>query len=361
MSLWLIRTTTGIIEYALCDGQGGIYAPDLCAGNKIYKEEIDEIGHFFYEPSHDLLVSYIKTRQKAWPGWAAYRYEWNPETGAFIKRTWCGILPISYPNHAGLGSFGKVFTTSNLAHIISEVPWDTLAWASPRWTIDPTTWTPARLFQYALVNLQDGLIVGVVDRNLETWDISGTPTMQGTLRLPNLLGYLCMESREICWVITRDGLILKANYKDTPPRWEMLSSVQDPSPDTLNYFMAWDQKRGRLVVLRQRPDAEDGTCQCQFEFYKPLVKIINITDPVPVSRHRAGDVVEFVAHLYGATGEGVTPYRVRGRLQAPAAGTLLRSEATSGLNGAISLVFQAPADVEEDTIILETTINDGAL
>ena len=147
MSLWLIRTTTGIIEYALCDGQGGIYAPDLCAGNKIYKEEIDEIGHFFYEPSHDLLVSYIKTRQKAWPGWAAYRYEWNPETGAFIKRTWCGILPISYPNHAGLGSFGKVFTTSNLAHIISEVPWDTLGMGQPQvdnrpYDLDPCTIIP---------------------------------------------------------------------------------------------------------------------------------------------------------------------------------------------------------------------------
>ena len=49
---------------------------------------------------------------------------------------------------------------------------------------------------------------------------------------------------------------------------------------------------------------------------KPLVKIVGMTDPVPVGRHRAGDMMEFVAHLYGSAGEGVTPYRVIGSLQA---------------------------------------------
>jgi hypothetical protein len=362
MSLWPIKTVTGIMEYELCQGNDGFYNAVLCTPPRIYRETLLQLASFFYEPSNDHLVGFMTFQQKAWPGWGAWRYEWSAETGEFIKRTWCGIWPIAYPKHAGLGSYNKIFCVFSSGPQISDVPWDTLYWADGTWLVDTSTWVPEPHFVQALVNLQDNLVVGVKDWNLEVWDISGTPTLIKALRLPNTLGYLCMESREICWVITKDGLILKANYKDPSPRWEMLSSVQpDDHPDTYNFLMTWDPKRGRLVVLRQRHDAEDGANQCQFEFYRPLVKIIGMTDPVPVNRHRAGDLVEFVAHLYGNAGEGVTPYRVIGSLVAPAQGTLLRAEASSAVNGAVSLLYQAPAESGEDTLILAASINDGAL
>jgi hypothetical protein len=361
MSLWPINIATGIIEYDLCDGGTGIYAPDLCVDPKIYQESITDIGHFFYEPSNDRLVAYLLTRKKAWPGWDAFRYEWSAETGALIRRTWVGVGASHYANHAGVGSFNKIFTTWKPDARITEVPWNDLTgWASPMWSIDPSTWTPSRAFTHAVVNLQDNLIVGVpFGPSIEIWDISGTPTLRAALQLPNPLGYLAYESRETCWAITQTGLILKANYKENPPRWEMLSSVQDPSPDALNYFITWDRKRERLAVLRQRPDATDGACQCQLEFYRPLVRVANMTDPVPVSRHRCGEVVEIVAHLYGTAGEGITPYRVTASLQAPAGGTLLRSEGISTVNGAVSFIYKAPDVIGEETVILEATINDG--
>ncbi len=364
MSLWPIKTVASDFGYILYDGReitglGGLYNAYLITPPRLYENRVFTIGNFFYEPSNDRLVAYAFFEKIVWPGWDALRSEWDPETGALVKQTYCGYGPLYFSGRAGLGSYNKMFAA--VGNKINEVPWDTLVWVSPMWTINPQTWTPPASILQAVVNLQDSLIAGVEDWFLKVWDISGTPALRSSLRLPNTLGSLAYESREICWVITKDGLILKANYKNNPPRWEMLSSVQDPCPDALKYFIAWDQKRGRLVVLRQRPDAEDGSCQCQFEFYRPLVKIVGLTDPVPVNRHRAGDLVEFVAHLYGDAGEGVTPYRIIGSLQAPAQGSLLRAESSSAWNGAISLLYQAPVTDGEDTLILEASINDGAL
>jgi hypothetical protein len=343
---------TGILEYELCPG--GVYNPYLCTPPRIYKESIKSIGHFFYNPSSDHLVAFALMDQAAWPGWNALRIEWKAGTGEFVSREWCGIWAISWHRNATLGSYNKIFDSDVLGH--PEEVDQYLNNSAPMWRRDDL------VLAHPIVNLQDNLIAGVNDWSLLVYDLTtAPPTLKTSLRLPNTLGYLCMESREICWVITRDGLILKANYKRNPPRWEMLSSVQNPSPDALNYFVTWDTKRSRLAVLRHRPEAEDGACQSQFEFYQPIVKIAGLTDPVPVSRHHAGDIVEFVAHLYGTAGEGVTPYRILGSLAGPPQGSLIKAEGSTSWNGSVSLLYQAPALSGEDTLILETSINDGAL
>jgi hypothetical protein len=260
-----------------------------------------------------------------------------------------------------MGSFNKIYTTWNSSTQVSEVSWDYLYPPIGGWSVDPATWNPSTILRYALVNREDNLIAGVGSWYLEVWDISGTPTRRALLRLPYTLGYMCWESRNILWVITKTGIICKADYKRNPPRWEMMSKVQDPSPDAINYLIAFDTKRNRVVVLRQRPDAEDGSCQCQLEFYWPLVKILGLTDPVPVGRHRAGDKTEFVTHLYGDTGEGVPPFVVRAVLRPPAQGTLLKKESTSQVNGAVSFLYEAPPMAGQDEITVSAEINDGTL
>lgn len=364
MSLQLIQTVTGIINYALYDGVSpATYCPYLIVPPRLYSESINSLGvkNFFYNPSTDRLVGFVGYDQIAWPGWSVSRYEWDAETGEIISKESSGIWAIAWHKGAGLGSYNKTFDLDVAGHP-EEVDPLTLTWTSPLWKRNDIT-----LSRCAMVNLQDNLLVGINDWFLLVYDLSTSPpTAKASMRIPALPGYLCMESREICWVITHDGLILKANYKNDPPRWEMLSGVQRTYEDAINYLSAWDTKRGRLVVLCQRADAEDGACQCLFEFYKPLVKIVGLTDPVPVGRHRGGDITEFVAHLYGSAGEGVTPYRIIGSLQPEAKGGLLRAEGTTTLNGAVSLLYQAPASVEElesvsETIILETSITDGAL
>jgi hypothetical protein len=364
MSLWLIETISPIFSYNLWDGiihplPGQHYNDWLITPPRIFDENINSIKHFFYEAGGDRLVAFMLFNIYHWPGWACWRYEWNAGDGSFIRRVAAGITAYAWANHAGAGSYNHIYTTYNANTKIHEVPYNTL-WPDDAhmWWINPYTWNPKTVFNHAVVNREDNLIAGVGTWDLEVWDISGTPVRIGKMRLPNILGYMSYENQKLLWIITKDGLIAKANYQI--PRWEMLSSVQNPAPDAINYFCAFDSKRKRLAVLRQRPDAVNGQCQCQFEFYRPLIKVEEngLTDPVPVTRILAGDSARFVAHIHGTQGEGITPYPVDAALQVPVQGEVLSPVATSELNGVVTFRYKGPDfGGVQDTLILTTTIS----
>jgi hypothetical protein len=366
MSLQFVKTAGPIINYREYTAEaaypfGAHYNPGLVTPPRHYLESVSSISHFFYEPSNDYLVAYITFTQDPWPGWSTARFCWQAEDGSFVERSGAGIIGMAWTCHAAMGSYNKIYTTWNSGSTIDEIKWDTLGKPEGGWSINPWNWNPQTLFRYAVVNREDNLIAGVGSWNLEVWDISGPPSRRALMRLPYTLGYLTYQSRNILWVITSTGIICKANYKLNPPRWEMMSKVQDPTPDALNYLAAWDPKRARLAVLRQLPDDLDGSCRSRFEFYRPLVKVAGLTDPVPVGRHRAGDKLEFVAHLYGDAGEGITPYKIHASLNAPALGTLLGPETATGRNGAASFFYQAPAaGGGTERLRLDVDIQDGA-
>lgn len=356
MALYPVAAVSPCLSYNLWNGVQPqyLYNPYLIAPPRIYAEEISGIAQFFYEPGNDLLVAYIMMNIIDWPGWAVYRYTWQAETGAFKEKVKKSVW-LAWINHAGNGSLNKIFTTRRDGSLIQEVTWDSLAYQGG-WQADPSAWNPSTLFNYAVVNLQDGLLAGVSSWSLDIWNISGTPSLKGSLRLPNTLGYLAYEDRRHCWITTKDGMVAKANYRI--PRWEMLSAVQDPSPDAINYLCAFDTRRKRLAVFRQRPNAADGACRCQLEFYRPIYRVAGLTDPVPVSALRAGERVRFVSHLYGDAGEGVAGYMVNAALEAPALGEVLTPRGAAELNGAITFRYQAPAP-GQDTLQLSAMITDG--
>jgi hypothetical protein len=339
-------------------GIGGIiYHPELIVPPRIYGESLAYCRHFYYERGGDRLVGWAMFDTVQWPGWACWRYEWDAGSGALLSRTAASLFTLTYTGKAGLGSYGSIYITRNTDLKIWEVPWDTLWPTAGLWSIAPQTWTPARIFTHAVVNRENSLIAGVAGAVLEVWDIAGTPALRGSLRLPQSLGYMAYEDRDNLWIITSGGLVAKANYRLYPPRWEMLSSVQDPTADALAYLCAFDTKRKRLAVFRQRPDALDGACQCQIEFYQPLWAVTGLTDPVPVSIPRVGERVQFVAHLHGERGEGVTPYSVEGALTVPALGRLLDLRSGTALNGAAGHRYEALA-LGEETLTLTATVTD---
>jgi hypothetical protein len=363
MSLYPIKTTAPAFQFTPYTGE--LPAPSrynnyLVTPPRIYQEEVDRVQHFFYEPGSDQLVAYIWFKTYFWPGWGLYLYEWDANTGDFVRRT-AVSWSIVYPNHAGVGSYGKIYTTWNYDSTVSEVKWGDLHKPTNGWSIDPSTWTPTRTFFLAVVNREDNLLAGVHSLDLEIWDISGTPARQASLRCPETPSYMCYEDRQRLWIITQGGLIAKANYQKA--RWEMLSSVQNPSSDAQAYLCAFDTLRNRLAVFRARPAAADGACQCQLEFYRPLIKVASdgLTDPVPTASLRCGKKITFVAHLHGDRGEGLPSYVVKAALPSPALGTLLNSCATTELNGALEINYQAPAAAGEDTLQLSATITDGEM
>jgi hypothetical protein len=356
MGLWPLSALAPCLSYHPWGGMAYPYNPYLVTPPRIYDEAIRSISDFFYEPGNDILVAFMQFDINAWPGWAAYRYKFNADTGAFIERQAASIYTMAWHNHAGVGSCNTIFTTMRSSTTIHQVPWDTLTPQAGMWQADPHTWNPASTYNFALVNLIDGILAGVSSWNLDLWNLNPTPRLRLSMRLPDTLGYLAYEDRNNLWLITHGGLVAKANYR--LGRWEMLSTVQNPSPDAINYLCAFDTRRKRLAVFRQRPDAADGACQCQIEFYRPLCRVGLLTDPVPVSPLRAGEKVRLVAHLVGDSGEGIGGYLVNAELLDPAQGECLTPVAGTELCGAVTFRYRAPA-AGTDTLKISATVTDG--
>ena len=139
MALWPIKAISPCITYELWDGVRHPpfeYNTWLITPPRIYDEAINNISHFFYEPSNDTLVAYITFYTYHYPSWACYLYRWNAETGAFLGRQTASIFAAAWANHAGVGSYNHIYTTMKTGSQIYEVPWDTLQWQrmSQAWT-----------------------------------------------------------------------------------------------------------------------------------------------------------------------------------------------------------------------------------
>ena len=312
-------------------------------------------------PGSDRLIFHTWLDKTAWPSWDVKRYEFDAATGALVGDafgTWTGIWGPINSNHPTMGSFGKVYTCRNSETKIREVTYEGLDPVSGGWWVDPYTWSPKSIYTYAIVNQIDNLLVAGANWTLDCWrNISTTPERFATLRLPNVISSICYESRKYCWVITVDGVILKANY--LIPRWEMISTVQNPSGDTLKYLIAFDTKRNRVVVLRIRPDATDGACQIQLEFYYPMVKPAYLTQPVPVSSLRSGGRVLMAANLIGDAGEGLTPYTVTGAMVDPVEGYLVTPFSGTEMNGRVCFQYQARDQACTETLQLSVTVEEA--
>jgi hypothetical protein len=369
MSLWKLKTVSPAFDYTLW---GGIvptyhYNDYLVTPPRIYQEELrssDPVSHFFYEPSNDYLVLFVWFNTYAYPGWKFHRLTFAAATGDLVEDvsvSWAAV----WTNAGSVGSYNKIYATMNSSTKIYEVSWKTAAPPTGAWYIDPAAWSPSTIFARAVVNREDNLIAGIGTWDLDIWDISGTPAKQASMRLPqagNVSGaYMTYEDRKRLWIVTPSGLLLKANY--AVPRWEILSSVDTPGEDDIGYAIAFDTKRKRLVLFRQKTNASDGACRCTFEFYRPLINVEadGLTDPVPVQPVRCGQKTIFLAHLHGVSGEPVSPYTIAGALQDPAAGSLNSSKGGTNLNGGVSFNYQAPETPGTDTLELSCSYTDDEM
>lgn len=369
MSLWPVQTISPCITYrsGTCvppPGPASGYNKYLLTCPRSYRETVLPTlsAGFFYAPGVDRLIYHTALNKVEWPSWDAKRYEFDAATGALVGASsgeWVGIWGIAYTKNATAGSLGKIYACFASNTKIQEVSYSSLQPVAGGWWVDPyKNWNPKSIYQYAMVNQIDNLMVAAQNWTLDLWrNISTTPERWATLRLPNVISSICYESRKYCWVITVDGVILKANY--LIPRWEMISTVQDPSADTLKYLITFDSKRNRVVVLRIRSDAADGACQIQLEFYYPMVKPATLTQPVPVTSLRSGNRVLLAANLIGDAGEGLTPYTVTGAMAPPVEGYLVTPFSGTEMNGRVCFQYQAPDIACTETLQLSVTVEEA--
>jgi len=343
------------------------YGQTLLACPRRYEQDTASVANFFYEPGADKYIAHILLHAAYWPSWDARRYEFSAEDGAWLNRdsvlsrsddSWIGIWGAAYTQNATLGSFSKIYACRNCEYYIREVLASCGEPVAGGWAVNPYTWNPKSIYRFAVVNRYDNLLVGASSWTLDMWrNIGATPERYATLRLPNVLNALTYESKKYCWAITQDEVILKADYQI--PRWEMISTVQNPTSDTKAYRIAFDTKRKRIAVFRHRQDAADGACQNQLEFYYPMVNAGQLTQPVPVTSLRAGNRIILAAHLIGDAGEGLTPYTVEGELLAPVEGRLTTPFSNTELNGRVCFQYQAPDEACEETLKLDVTVEES--
>lgn len=377
MSLWHIRTVSPCMEYidhgsCFPTPPSGWYQGQLWYNGRLvtcprhYRQTVTDVPHFFYEPGDDKLIAHILLATTYWPGWDARRYEFSAETGEWLNRdsvlnreddSFIGIWGAAWTHHATMGTYNKIYACRKTETAIREITWRTAEPVENGWWVNPYTWNPQSVYNFAVVNRVDNCLAGVSSWTLDCWrDITGTPKLFGKLRLPNTLTYLAYESRRNCWGITRDGIIVKADYQI--PRWELISTVQNPTPEAKGYAITFDTKRKQVVVFRWLPDAEDGACRNQLEFYYPVAKATLLTQPVPVNPLKGGEQITLVSHLVGDAGEGITPYTIEGELEPPEEGYLLTPVSGTGFNGRAAFVYQAPYETCTETLKLTAHIEE---
>jgi hypothetical protein len=370
MALTLLGSQTPCFNYHPFDpviprGSWNSYGYDPSHPPK-FDERLNRITGFYYWPGSgggslsagDYFIAPVWFDQCDWPGWGTGLLAWDAATGKYAGR-----LPLSFWNMVFYGGAtatenGQIFAVNTYGGqwTLQQVQGDTLDAAA--WSFDLKTLPPinSQLLSIGFYNRRRNLLVGCgASCGLSIWDLSSPIALQGRLQPPNSVAYLSYEDQENVWLVTVDGLVAKANYRDAL-RWELLSAVEAPAPETRGYFCAWDPARKRLVILRWLPDATDGTCRLQLEFYRPLYVATLLTDPVPVTSLQAGGKIDFVAHLIGDAGEGVSPYNVAAALGGTPAGVLQTPQAATELNGAVAFHYQAPNEACSEVLNLSIDV-----
>lgn len=369
MSLWPVGVASPCMQYI--PRAGGcvneippgmfFYHPELIICPKKYIQGKFRAKHFYYDQGADQYRAIFLGDLAGWPGWDARRIDFEASTGMAIgdpsKAPFVGVWGTAWTGLSVIGSYGQLWGIDPLAvfHTLNPL---TMEPAAGSIAIDTRTWTGRPQYSCAVVNTMDDFFAGVSSWVVDCWEGMLTPqrVRVGRLRLPNVLGWMTYESRNYCWFVTKDGFILKADYRI--PRWEMISKVQPSAEAAVGYACAFDTKRKRLAVLRMLNDAADGACRHQIEFYYPMVKPAFLTKPVPVTSKRAGRRVVLVANLVGDAGEGITPYTVDAEMVAPVEGRLVTPFSGTELGGRVSFQYQAPDEACEETIKLTTTVEE---
>lgn len=352
MSLWPIKTTTPFPPYE--DDEVGLYA-----GFPTFS-----IHRFVHDLSNDVLVTGVAILLTDLSSIRIYNYFFDADTGNFKERVrvmTSAYLLTNWISPWANGSFGKVYGVSQVPYPKELMEIDLSAWnyADGGWYSGHfADWSPAPDIYVATICRETGILVGTVGSDVQIWDLNSTPTKTGELRVPGVTQSIGYESKDCVWMITQEGIIVKMRYSVTPPRWEMLSSVQNPSEDAVGYYICFDSLRNRVAVLRLKEDV-DRQNPSQIEFYRPLIKADALTDPVPVTKLAGGRDAYFIGHLHGVCGEGLSAYNVQAALRSPVEGSLLSKVACTTLNGAFMFKYRPPNAIYSGALELSAEISDG--
>ena len=235
------------------------------------------------------------TRQRFWPGWARYRWEFDAETGAFVRRT---DTPGSYhANDVYQGAGGEVWLNLDTGPLQLLGP----DYQPSGVQLLPATYG-AITFRAVLVDRARNRIIMTpnVDSIIEVRALD-TGALLHSVIPPSRPRDICHEEGSRCYVLTDTRDVLLLDYMTG--RW--MGAVKLTGISGANARIAWDKRYRRLGAIEQ-PAAPIGyTNQVGAKGFAMRPIATHLCTPIPIKRLRAGEPARVLIKAVGDMGEGI--------------------------------------------------------
>ncbi|WP_407280613.1 hypothetical protein U5817_10035 [Aromatoleum evansii] len=283
------------------------------------------------------------TRQRWWPGWGRYRWEFDAETGAFLRRA---DTPGSYyAQDVYQGAGGELWL------LLVTGPLQLLG---PDYQPSGTQLLPAT---YGAITFRAVLVDRMRNRIVMTRDTAitievralDTGTLLHTIIPPSRPRDICHEEGSRCYVLTETRDVLLLDYMTG--RW--MGAVKLTGISGANARIAWDKRYRRLAAIEQ-PAAPIGyTNQVGAVGFSMRPVATHLCTPIPLKRLRAGESVPVLVKAVGDMGEGI-PSAVSVSVVGPALSSPRNVVALDGAGEGVAVVDAVSAG--SDTLSLSMDI-----
>lgn len=299
-------------------GGSGPYNAYLHTPPRVYDEDIASVLAIWVDPAWSMYAEStirvaVLTNQVAWPGWGAWVYSFESETGRCLGRA---ASPFAVTDREVVRAADGTLFVRDYTDTIRTLNPLTLAREGASW---PASWWGGAVSVTAFM-MDPGRDLAVLRTSLEANDQVAVRTIStgALVRRCFVAGQvfgIFPEDGSRCYVLAGNGVLTLLDFTTG----EVLGVSREPiAPGALTFRAAWDPLRRRLMTCDRTPDAQDGACTTRVRGYLPVPVPVGITTPVPLSAPRKGATVQILTRLYGDAGEPVGGGRIRAALTGPA-------------------------------------------
>lgn len=241
------------------------------------------------------------TQQRWWPGFARHRWEFDAETGAFLRR---GSTPgWFYAQDIIQGAGGELWlrlTTGPLQLLGPDY--------QPSGTqLLPTDFGALGAFQAVLIDRMRNRIVMTPDvsRIIEIRALD-TGALLHKLQVPSRPRDICHEEGSRCYVLTDTRDVLLLDYMSGRYLGAVkLTGISGVVGGSATARIAWDKRFRRLVAIGQPAVPLGYTSQVGPVGFSMRPVATHLCTPIPLKRLRAGQPIPFLVKSVGDMGEGI--------------------------------------------------------
>lgn len=238
------------------------------------------------------------TRQRWWPSWARYRWEFDAETGAYLRR---GAAPNSYyARDIYQGAGGELwlqYVTGPLGLLNADYQYAGEA-------LFPEHFGAITFGSPLVDRARDRFITNINSQNtLRIYRLSTREELH-TLRMPDTPVDICHQEGSRAYVLTHSRFVFLIDYE----AGRFLGATKlGPGAGLWNQNkvrMAWDKRFKRLLFAAE-PNPKGFAYSTVVEGFKMHPVHTHLCAPIPLERQRAGRPFRVLIKATGDRGEGL--------------------------------------------------------